>query len=169
MLHGTTAMPSVSKVPLAMAAPMLPMSCVRKASPARSVPLMPVSSCRTRSPASLVTRWTSQSFSLRMASSSETHRIAPLAPLNPTTRRFFMVLSFWRKRGMPGNPRMRPGAVPAEATGSCRGRILEAQMRNFPGSTSIKGALWKRSFWSKGTVQSKMALQPTPRAGMRAS
>ena len=98
MLHGTTAMPSVSKVPLAMAAPMLPMSCVRKASPARSVPLMPVSSCRTRSPASLVTRWTSQSFSLRMASSSETHRIAPLAPLNPTTRRFFMVLSFWRKR-----------------------------------------------------------------------
>ena len=53
---------------------------------------------RTRSPASLVTRWTSQSFSLRMASSSETHRIAPLAPLNPTTRRFFMVLSFWRKR-----------------------------------------------------------------------
>ena len=31
MLHGTTAMPSVSKVPLAMAAPMLPMSCVRKA------------------------------------------------------------------------------------------------------------------------------------------
>lgn len=89
MLHGTTAMPSVSKVPLAMAAPMLPMSCVRKASPARSVPLMPVSSCRTRSLASLVTRWTSQSFSLRMASSSETHRIAPAGSAQSYDKTFF--------------------------------------------------------------------------------
>lgn len=161
-------MPSVSNVPLAMAAPMLPMSCARNASPARSLPSMPVSSRRTRSPASLSTRWTSQSVSFRMASSSDTHRIAPLAPLRPTTSRFF-ITSPLRRRFSGVARRSRFSFPPRGFRWGKSGGSGLVQLRNFPGSTSMKGALRKRSFCPKGTVQSKMVLQPTPRAGMPAS
>ena len=66
---------------------------------------------------------------------------APLAPLTPTIN-LFSILASDQTGFQSGNQRL--------------------------GSTSRNFARAKRAFWAKGTVQSKMVLQETPRSGMEA-
>ncbi|MNN33321.1 hypothetical protein D3C81_1470760 [compost metagenome] len=91
MLHGSIIIPSVLKVPLAMLASISFIEYTLSASAPTSSTLYVVSCNMVASAPLDITRWVSHSgFSFKIFKSS-IPRIAPLAPLIPTTNLFFLL------------------------------------------------------------------------------